>query len=276
MDPLFLKALRDLRGQLIGWSAALAALLALIIALYPLVGDVYAALDLPPELLAFFGPGTDLGTINGWIALEFFSYAHLVLAIFAILAGTAALMGDEADGSLDLLLAQPVARGRIVLVRSLALAIGLAMICLVLLGTSMGTAAAFGIDLPAAEVAVALLSLWIFSLAVGMTAMALSVITGDRRTSGSLVAVVLVASYLVESMANLLPDLEPFRPVLATTYYEGVATLTASTNWLHVGAVGFSVLAALLLTLFLFDRRDLGVSGQWLARFRRTPAASRS
>lgn len=273
MDPLFTKALRDLRGQVIGWSVVLALLLVIIIVLYPLVADLYASVPFPPELMAFFGASADLGTIGGWLAIEFFSYAHLVLSVFAILAGTAALIGDESDGTLDLLLAQPVARGRLVIVRALALALGLATVCIILFGATAGSAALAGVALDLGPLAIALASLWLFSFATGMAAMALSVLTGDRRTAGTLVAVVLVASYLLESMANILDQLEPLRPFLVTTYYEGVAALTATPTW-----TGFAVLAALsvlstVVTLLLFDRRDLGVTGQWLSRLRRGPAA---
>ena len=56
MDPLFRKAMRDLRGQTIWWGVGLAFLLGITVALFPSVSDIYSD----------FRPSVDLSRYNGF------------------------------------------------------------------------------------------------------------------------------------------------------------------------------------------------------------------
>ncbi len=111
-DPLFRKALGDLRGQILGWGIGIGLMLMLTVLLYPSIGSAYADVidELPEGFLSFLG-GATFDTLEGYLSIEFFSYAPLVLGIFAVMAGSASLVGEESQGTLDLLLAQPSGGG---------------------------------------------------------------------------------------------------------------------------------------------------------------------
>ena len=90
-SALLRKALMDLRGHVIGWGLGIGGLLALTLALYPSIGAAYGDVidQMPEEMLAFFGAGASFDTVEGYLSLEFFSYAPLIISIFAIMAGNA-------------------------------------------------------------------------------------------------------------------------------------------------------------------------------------------
>ena len=86
-DPLFRKAMLDLRGQVLGWGLGMGAMLALTVTLFPSISDLYGELlsELPDTWAGLIGDG-DLSTLAGYLSVEFFSYAPIAFAVFAILA----------------------------------------------------------------------------------------------------------------------------------------------------------------------------------------------
>ena len=103
------------RGQILGWGICLAVLGGYLVSFFDTLAEQQAALDqlfqsYPRELLAFFGDLTQFSTPAGFLQVEFFSYMPLVLGIYAVLAGSGLLAGDEESGNLDLVLSYPLLR----------------------------------------------------------------------------------------------------------------------------------------------------------------------
>lgn len=268
VDPLLAKALRDLRGQIIGWGLALGALQALIVAMFPTVADQFADVEYPEAILAFFGNVADFTTIEGWLVVEFFSYAGLILSIFAIIAGTAALAGEENEGTMDMLLSQPVTRTRLLIVKVVSLTIAIGVVVLMTLLFTLAAGLAVAVELPIGRLLGAFGLLWYFVVVVALISVALSVLFGERRTPGILVALLLVASYLIDSMANLVTEIEVLRPALLHVYYQADDALVGEVRWGYTIGLGAVLIAALLASRFLFQRCDIGVERQWILHTR--------
>ena len=116
------RALVDRRRGLLGWSLGIAAYVALIVAFYPSIRDnedFNRAYESYPETFkAFFGGAEtfDLTSASSFLNAQLFSLmVPLVLVIFAIGFGAATLAAEDATGTLELLLSNPVSRRRIVL-----------------------------------------------------------------------------------------------------------------------------------------------------------------
>jgi len=112
---------------------------ALIVSVYPTVHSNPSlnklAQDYPQALKAFiaFGGQVDYTTPAGYLGIELFSLmVPLLLMIAAIGTGAGAIAGEEERGTLELLLANPVSRARVVLEKSAALALEIAALGLVL------------------------------------------------------------------------------------------------------------------------------------------------
>lgn len=279
-DPLLWKALRDLRFQVVGWGVSLGLMLAMVVLFYPSVAGYYEDLigSLSPTMQAFLGAQGGIGTFAGYVKDEAFSYLHVVLAVFAILAGTNALRGEEAHGTLELLLAQPVSRARLAVVRFGALALACCLIVVLSMAAFWASLPFLDESAPHGRMAAAFLLLVPFTVAVAYLSAMASLLLPSRLIAGSLAAVTLVGSYIVESLANVVTGLRVFRPLMPTYYFQGDEALVSTVSMPYLlGTLGMA-LAALLAAVVLFQRRDIGVqratSAHGLSLWRRRGAAS--
>ncbi|MDP3061656.1 MAG: ABC transporter permease subunit [Chloroflexota bacterium] len=265
-DSLLGKALNDLRAQVLGWGVGLGLLLAMTVALYPSISNLYGDMmkQLPEAMLAFFGSMADFSTAEGYLNTEFFSYGMLALAVFSIMAGTAALAGEEGDGTLEVLLAQPVSRTRLLLVKVVALIAATAGIIVITFPFIWVSSLLAHVTLSWGRLLVAFVLLWLFELLVALLAMTASLALGGRKGGGVVVAFALVASYIVDSLANLVSGLGHVRPLLLTTYYQGNSVLAEGVNWWYIGGLGGLLAATVVAALVLFQRKDVGVRMAWL------------
>jgi putative exporter of polyketide antibiotics len=124
------KTLRDARGTAIGIGLITAAIAVLDLAVYPSYKESLASFEVPEAFKGFLGEATDISSPAGFLTAEFFSWVPLLLVTLAIVAGTAAFAGEEGAGTLDLLLAQPVKRWRVVVEKTAALTIAVVLCAL--------------------------------------------------------------------------------------------------------------------------------------------------
>jgi ABC-2 type transport system permease protein len=134
-----LKSLRDIRRGFLWWSLGLAGFVALIVSVYPTVHSNPAleklSQDYPEALQAFlaFGGAVDYSSAAGYLGIELFSFmVPLLLLVAAIGTGAGTIAGEEERGTLELLLANPVSRTRVVLEKTVALVLEIAGLGVVL------------------------------------------------------------------------------------------------------------------------------------------------
>ncbi len=257
------RSLRDRRRGFVGWALGIAAYVALVASVYPSVqssGIQGAIRNYPKGLKAFFGGSGafDFSTGAGYLHVELFSLVlPALLAIVGIGFGAAALAGEQEAGQMDLLLAYPVTRGRVVVEKIGALTsmlLGLAVVVTV----SIAIIGALGnLNVATSRVAIASLGAAFAALFFGLTAMLAGAATGKRTTAIAVGTALFAASYLLAGLAELVSWIEPLR-VLSPLYH---ATGTQPIrNGLPVG--NYAVLVALcavtaVAVVVVFDRHDL-------------------
>lgn len=269
---LLRKGLRDLRGQILGWGLGLGVLLGLTVGLYPSIASTYAEAmsGLPEGFLAFFGGELALDTLQGYLNAEFFSYAPLTLAVFAIMAGTGVLSGEEGQGTLDVLLAQPVSRRRVAVTKHIALLVAMAGAILLMMAAFWLSLLFINVEVPVGRILAAFALLWPFTVAVAYLSVLLSLIVPGRLAAGVIIAIYLVGSYILDSLANLVSWLANGRPVFLTAYYRGGEALLGDISWVYVGGLLALVVVVPVLSLWLFETRDIGVRAS-LREWKRLP-----
>jgi ABC-2 type transport system permease protein len=261
---VFLKTLRDLRRSLIGWAIGLTAFTVFVLAFYPTIrqsGDQFNELlrTLPPALRALSGRVADLspaGYLNG----QFFNLlAPLLLLIFAIGFGARTLAGEERDGTLELVMASPVPRWRIVADKFLAMTAGTALIGLIMLIVlSLGTRA-FDLDVDTTRLAQMVLSTVLLALAFGALALATGALTGRRSVAAAVAVVLAVNSYLINAFAPLSDSVDAFKGLSPFYYYNSADPLRNGADPLHLLFLAFLGFVFFGLALIAFDRRDVRV-----------------
>jgi ABC-2 type transport system permease protein len=181
----------------------------------------------------------------------------LLLIIYTITAGAGAVAGEEARHTLDLLLANPVSRTRIVLEKLGAMTAGATLIGAVTAVALLGEGSLAGMTLPAGGVAAAMVHMTLLAVVFGTLAIAIGAGTGHPALSRALPAVIAVIAYVVNGLASVVSWLKPVQQLSPFYQYSGHDPLRHGLSWpaILVAAATIVVLAAVAVAAF--RRRDV-------------------
>ena len=264
LSSVLLKSLRDQRRSMIWWGIGLVALVVFTVLFYPSFKDSPEFNDLLGDsdsiTRVFAGDVADLTSPEGFLNSQLmFLMVPLLLIVFAIWLGTGAIAGEERRGTLDVLLANPVTRSRVLLEKLAALVVAtLVLAFLMWLGTTIA-AAAIGMDVSFSRLAEAMLSAWLLGVLFGALALAIGSATGKISVSVGLAGAVAVVSYFLNALAPVVDAVEPLRNLSPFHYYIGADPLTNGIDLAHAAVLVGLTLALVVVATVTFERRDLGV-----------------
>jgi len=224
--------------------------------------DLFGMLDqLPEALLAAFGGG-DMSTPEGWYQIETFGLmAPIALMVVTITVGARALAGEEDHRTMGLLLANPIKRSKVVTEKAWAMVVcaimvGFATFAGVTAGSLLGR---LGMDI--GNIAATCLLVTLLGLVFGSLALALSAATGRGKVAvfGS-IGIALV-SYLATSFLPLSESAAGYTKWSPYHYYLSSDPLLTGMNWGHGGILAGLALGLIVLSIVLFQRRDLRYTG---------------
>ena len=260
---VFTKTLWDARRSLLGWAVAISAVAATYAAFWPTLNtpEMQRAVQNYPEALREGLNYNDLTTPAGYLGGSVYGLlVPLLVAVFAIAFGTRAVAGDEEAGTLDLLLAHPVSRTRVVLQRFAALAAALMLVGAVLLLAMLAIAGPAELEgITAAELAAATTQLALFGACLGALAFAVGAATGSKALALGTSAGVAVLTYLASGFFPQVEGLEWTRQVSPWHWYLGGEPLK---NGLQTGDALLLLAVTLVLVaagVWWFNRRDVAV-----------------
>jgi ABC-2 type transport system permease protein len=283
MIAILTYSLSRFRGQIVGWGLSLALLAGFLTAFYDTIAEQkesYMQLlsGYPKEMWALFATSgvAQMFTPAGYLNLEFFSYMTLVVGIYAVLAGSTLLAGDEENGTLDLILGHPVSRTALFAGRSLAFLLAtLAILAITWLGFVVVVPGTM-MDAGAGELALPMVSLFGILALFGTLALLLSMLLPSARAAAMASGIAMVGCYFINVMANIDDSLQPLADVLPFKYYQGglaIDGMNWNEWWMMLGVSALFVLIA----WWRFSHRDIRVGGEggwglpWLSiRKRRT------
>jgi ABC-2 type transport system permease protein len=260
------RLVRDSRWSTLWWALGLVGLTLFTVALYPSIKDQPSFEELlasmPEALRSAIGyqPSIPLSSPAGYLQARLFStLAPLLAVVFGIGAGARAIGGSEEAGTLELLLANPVTRSRVLLERYLATFGLLAGLVAVLAVSLLLLAPPFGAleGVPTENVVGACVAVFALGLLHGSLAFAVGAATGRRGVAVAVATAVAVAGYLVETVLAAAGDLgigsqlSPWHWYLDRNLLAEGAALAA----VLLPLAGSAVLVAVAWALF--RRRDL-------------------
>jgi ABC-2 type transport system permease protein len=212
-----------------------------------------------PEQFASFGGG-DIFSLSGAIALGFIHPITIILVgVFAVGFATSSIAGERQRGTLEVLLARPVAR-RTVYVTLLVSTV--AFVAVTIAAFLLGGAIGAGIAGVADELALDRLpALWLNGVllyasfaAIGLAAS----VSTDRLTPAlGVTLALLVVMYFFDVLGSLWPDAEFLQPWSLFHYLQAKAVLTGDTDLLNLGLLAVVCVAGIAYALAVFPRRDL-------------------
>jgi len=269
LRSVFGKTIRDYRRSIMWWSVGFIALAAYMIALFPTVRDNPAMQELGRAKLevmqGLIGSLADFASPSGYLTAGLFSLMlPMMFLFFTIAMGANAIGGEEERKTIDLLLANPISRSRIVLEKWGA------MTLLTLLLASV-TLLAFAIGGPSVELigerfsignlVAGLVSVILLSLFFGTLALAVGAATGSRTLALSVAAGLALVNYLVKTMAGNVESMDTLQRFLPLYYYlsDDSNPLQQGFNAVHAAVLLTGVGIFLAVALFAFQRRDVAV-----------------
>ncbi len=255
------RSLREQRSSLVGWAGGLIVFCLVMLAVYPTIhgnanfGDLINAY---PEPLRKIFQLEDYTTGAGYLRTEVFSFvAPLLLTLFAVLWGSDLVAGEEERRTVDVLLATPVSRRRVVIQKWLALLVGVTALG-VLMELALGLLGpAFQLHVSWAALSAAVVGSWLFALAFGTLGLAVGAATGRRGLARGLATTLALASYLVATLSVLVSWLQPARNFSLWQHTMSVDPLGTGFHYWHLSIVALVTLAFLAWALWAYDRRDL-------------------
>ncbi len=224
LASIYLKTLRDLRESVLAWGVGLLVLGAANVFFYPAFAQMDGMIafleSLPPAVKAMIGDVQAMARFEGFLKAKILDPLPLLLAIFVVPQAARLLAGEMEAKTIDLLLAQPIGRGRVVLEKFLALATAAAVLCAVL---AVGLVVSFvisGVEVETGRVVLSVFNAlpltWLFA-AVALAGS--SAASRVRRAALPAGAVVLVG-YVFETLRLISPTLRPWEPVSLFAYHK--------------------------------------------------------
>jgi ABC-2 type transport system permease protein len=255
------QTLRLQRRGLALWITGVVLLVGLYGSLWPSIKDQSSLTDLMdqmPEVLRSLLAAADMSTPVGYVQTELLGLTGPLLVImFAVVTGANGIAGEEDRRSLELLLANPVTRTRVVLERIVAMLVGTAALVTAIGAALVVVGRPAGLDLPVGRIAAAMLHLGLLGAVFGTLAAAVGAATGRLTLARAVPAVAAVLAYLVNGLAPLVDRLEPFRELSPFAQYSGHTPLA---HGVSVAAAAVSAGTVLVLTASAaatFRRRDV-------------------
>ena len=261
LRDVFTKSLYDRRHGIVWWSLAIGLLTLSVLSAWPSVRDEYQRLvaNYPPALPAFFGiERNGLDTAAGYLQAELFSLlVPLSLIAYMIAAGSAATAGEEEAGTLDLLLAQPVSRRRVLVEKYAAACASLAVITVAFVVVLIAFTRVFDIHVAVLHLVAGCVSAYVLATLFGGVALFAGCATGHRALAAGVAAAAAIAAYLLSSLATLVEGLRRFRPVSPFWWYSGHEPLRRGLEPLHVALLCAVTIVFVVASAVVFERRDL-------------------
>lgn len=265
-------------GAILVWSLGIGAYIGVVITLFPSLREQLAELDLSGiSFYQMFGNFTDFGTFASYFRGYVLAFLPLLVSIYAVINGSATLAGEEERGTLETLIALPLRRWQIVLVKAAALSLSI----LAILGLVFGLVllallyvnAQIDEQVSPAELWNTVLGVWPVALVLGWLSLWAGAYLPRRSAALGVGIAVMVGGWLLNNLAMSNPDLAtvskltPFHYYSADMMTRGMAVRDLLTL---LGA------AALLLALAVlsFQRRNITVSAWPWQRARLTSEAA--
>ena len=246
------------------WSICMFALALMFTSLYdPFKGEFDDMLDNAPALMeAMLGPIPTDSSISPevWLGIELYGLLFpIMISVIAISAGASAVGSEEESGTIELILASPISRERIICEKSFGIFAQLAIMGGVLwLGIVVGSFL-FPFDVSLINVLSATVMGCIFGLTISNLTLATQAFKGRKGLALAIGSCFVGISYVFNVLSGISDNLHSLKYVSLFNYYDGPGVLVNGLN--TTSLIVMVCLSAVCFTtaLYVFKRRDIGV-----------------
>lgn len=261
---LVVKAARDARGQAIGAGAAALSFVLLDVLLYPSFSEAIKSFEYPSAIQGMLGEAGSIASPAGFMTAQFFNVTPLIFVTVAILAGTGATAGEEAAGTIDLLLSQPLTRRRFFLSKWAGISVALFLATAVAIPGFVFARWVVDMDLSNARFIAAEANVMLLESVFLALALLAGVLCPTRSSAVVVTVTVMVACYLLLTLGALSDFFDVAQRISPFYWASAPHVLLGGFDWLRATALAATSLALIALGLWRFERRDLAAGrGDW-------------
>lgn len=259
------KGIWDRRKTLMWWSIGMALYVVLNVAFFPSLqeetfSDVFESV--PEAMLAAFGIqdiaalSTGVGYVNSQL---YDGFGTILVAAWAVAIGATTLASEEDSKTMDMLMSLPLTRPRVVLEKWIAMVVLMIALCGVIFVALLASNPIWELDLSLGGMAWVNVGLALLSVMFGTLALAVSAVTGKKGLAIGVSGGLMALFFLLYGLGSVVDILESVRGVSPFYWYLNSVPLAGTVSWLGLG--GMAVVSAMLLLVAVwgFNRRDVGV-----------------
>lgn len=250
------KTLRDRwKGEVIA-AFSLAVMFLLGMAVYRDI-DLSVYTDLPEVFRSLMNIPADADVGALAYGAVYASYGALTLSALALAMGSAAIAGEERDGTMGLLLGNPKSRTHVVVSKGATIVLLTALGSVMLWAGGMIVPAALDVDITGIHVGALLLHTFVIAVFHGFLALAVSAWTGRSSLATGLTVAVMVLSFFAVGWLPLIEGLEGGVRAFPWHYYIGSQPHLNGTDWGDLAVLLLGVAGLAGSAVVGVNRRDL-------------------
>lgn len=262
LRSILTKTLRDYRWAILGWGIGMGFLIyAVYLAFSQLSASALSstALQQLASQFRFFAEPVKIGTAGGYATFKYGGLLPLFVGIWTILAGARMVRGEEERGALDIVLATPQGRARVLLQKIGALVIAVALIGLLIGLFALGGMAGAKVTVDPAGALLAGLNVGLAALLFGLLALVLAQFL-SRSAAAGWAGGLMAFFYLLDGLGRTVNGLGGLERVSPFFYYQLSKPLIPTYGANGGALLVLAVLCALEVAVAvpLFARRDVG------------------
>lgn len=260
---IFSRSLYGLRWQLLGWAAAVFAIVLLTMAVYNALsqqGIEQIVGQTPDSLKSLIGTTADYTTIPGYIGQQIFGPNLVIFTIImSVMLFLGVSSGKEDRGLTQTVLTLPVSRSNLYFQQWLSVVLITGLVCLAILpGLGLGLLIV-GHTADWSRIALSTFDCWLMNLAYGLVGYCLAMATGKRGLSIAMAAGYATVSFIVTTLSPAVDWLRWPNKLSVFHYYNNPQIMTHGLNWLHVEVLLTAIIVLTLVGWFGFRLRDIRV-----------------
>ncbi len=251
------------RWSIVWWSLGVAAFIVISLGFYASFRDQAAQLNqvldkLPHTARALFTDANNFLSPDGFLSARlYYLMLPLLLGILAIGLGSSLIASEENSGTIELLLARPLSRSKLLLAKALAGILNLAAIALVALITTIIVCHLVKLNEPIARLALATLATAVLGLLFGAVAFSVTTLGRARAAAVGLSVLVALSGYIIASLESTVAWLRWPAKALPYHYYRPTEILQGHFSWYNIGGLLGAALVLGIISWSAFRKRDL-------------------
>jgi ABC-2 type transport system permease protein len=249
-----------MRWAILAFCVGLGALAFFVLLIYPMVATAQDEMlgGLSQELAqAMLGGMHLIGTPEGYLNIQLFSFHPLYISIFLIIVTSAAIAGEDNNKTLGVLMARPVSRWRVLLDKAMAITLGLVFITATIIAGSVIGGILAGVDVSYTDLVLSLVytipyGIWLIGFGLFCSALFKS-----RMVAALVVTFVVVFGYMLNSLAELVEGLRQYNYVSPIYYYAWAEPLVRTPKYDHMLILTGTGLLFFVAAILAFERREV-------------------